>query len=145
MNCSYTPFWATHVRHGPLKSCSVKRLLNSHHVKHAGGRQNCYVINKHSIIFKVEMGTSYGENTALITRFHNNHLFSIIQTKLIQAKISKSKVGPKKFAQSGFAMVAAKLNLGCYQSSKHFSNRSLHTIIWLCIFSQSPVLLFRDV
>ena len=45
------------------------------------------------------METSRGENTALIMRFHYNHLFSIIQTKLIQAKNSKSKVCPKKFAR----------------------------------------------
>ena len=46
----------------------------------------------HNLQLKVEMGTSCGENTSLITRFHNNHLFSIIQTKLIQVKI----LSPKK-------------------------------------------------
>ena len=58
--------------HGALKDCSVKHLLNSHHVKHAGRKQLedntvTYDINKCSIIFKVEMGTSRGENTDLIT------------------------------------------------------------------------------
>ena len=42
------------------------------------------------------MGTSRGENTALIKRFHYNHLFSIIQIKLIQAKILSQKSDQKK-------------------------------------------------
>ena len=47
------------------------------------------------------MGTLVGKTPILITCFHNNHLFSIIQTKLIQQKISKSKVCPTKFVWSG--------------------------------------------
>ena len=41
------------------------------------------------------MGTSRRENTDLITRFHNNHLISIIQTKLIQAKNFSQKTAQK--------------------------------------------------
>ena len=39
------------------------------------------------------METSRGENTALIMRFHYNHLFSIIQTK---SKILSQKSAQKK-------------------------------------------------
>ena len=46
------------------------------------------------------MGISRGENTTLITRFHYNHLFSIIQTKLIQAKFLSQKSAQKILAHT---------------------------------------------
>ena len=69
------------------------------------------------------MGTSRGENTALIMCFHYNHLFSVIQTKLIQAKNSKSKVCPKKFARSG------RIFFGLSSDLQFFLNKIFFPII----------------
>ena len=89
----------TQVRHGPLKSFSVKRLFKS-------SRQTRNWKTK-LLRYKQALHNLQGRNVNITWgkhRFDNgasiiaNHLFSIIQTKLIEAKI---KSLPKKFARSG--------------------------------------------